>query len=517
MSFSGYQIRGDVLSTMKEAAGNYMPDYGNWRYKLAQPPPEPTTEIEVDPEPEYDESSIDFGEVTEGETIITPETVEIKKYEGRKATDGVVGEDGYEQWQKDEYDKYIAHTQKADYIPWADKPENQTIIPASESTSEGSDTRGNQHDRWEVYPKGHAKAGQEIPGTRVTKLTGDQSANPNAANPITKRGHVESPMQSRGAMPPTEQEVPQNPYADVDKFLAKQINLYDINGAVATKDIHDHVKIIMGDVKENVFFKKGKDSKETKNNKHEAATIVDSMHKSFQEDLSGDGTVDTFVQMSKENTISDSITDQEKFVFASMAHLKGVKPAIDENNHMVYPIPMPTGETFPVTNQWMTETIKKRTKPYAFATEFNKNKGAFFDAGRSGHPWDKDTIIMQNKKSIAANPDQLAALYIDKGLLHPDAFVDLTFEKEDQDEASPYTKSMGDNFSNKQFILNAIGDPETRKELEDNLADGMEKIAFATYNRGKAEYDKENKKNKPTAGMSLEEKKKFYQNSTNIA
>ena len=34
MSFSGYQIRGDVLATMKEASGNFMPDYGNWRVRL---------------------------------------------------------------------------------------------------------------------------------------------------------------------------------------------------------------------------------------------------------------------------------------------------------------------------------------------------------------------------------------------------------------------------------------------------------------------------------------------------
>ena len=37
MSFSGYQIRGDVLSSMRRAAGDYMPEYGNWRYKLNQP------------------------------------------------------------------------------------------------------------------------------------------------------------------------------------------------------------------------------------------------------------------------------------------------------------------------------------------------------------------------------------------------------------------------------------------------------------------------------------------------
>ena len=34
MSFSGYQIRCDVLSSMRRAAGDYMPEYGNWRYNI---------------------------------------------------------------------------------------------------------------------------------------------------------------------------------------------------------------------------------------------------------------------------------------------------------------------------------------------------------------------------------------------------------------------------------------------------------------------------------------------------
>ena len=506
MSFSGYQIRGDVLSTMKQAAGNYMPDYGNWRYKLAQPPPEEPEEpetppvIKIPPPPKkpptqelelWDDSETWETEGTEDEEV---EGEGRKSY--RTAYDGLTPA---EQAEYEDYDDFVDESERY----WKEHPEKYEEYLKN---SGGYTIPGEQGGEGGVKTSGYIDPNTGERVTTNTEYYGIDNPNKKLGTPNKKR----SPMQSRGAMPPTEQEVPQNPYADVDKFLAKQINLYDINGAVATKDIHDHVKIIMGDVKENVFFKKGKNSKETKNNKHEAGTIVDSMHKSFQEDLSADGTVDSFVQMHKENTISDSITDQEKYVFASMAHLKGVKPAIDENNHMVYPIPMPTGETFPVTNQWLTETIKKRTKPYGFAADFNKNKGAFFDAGRSGHPWDKDTIIMQNKKSIAANPDQLAALYIDKGLLHPDAFVDLTFEKEDQDEASPYTKSMGDNFSNKEFILNAIGDTETRKELEDNLADGMEKIAFAAYSRGKAEYDKENKKDNPTSGMSIDDKVKYY-------
>ena len=50
MSFSGYNLSGNVLASMKEAAGNYMPDYGSWRYKLREPQKKEEKE-EPDPVP----------------------------------------------------------------------------------------------------------------------------------------------------------------------------------------------------------------------------------------------------------------------------------------------------------------------------------------------------------------------------------------------------------------------------------------------------------------------------------
>ena len=124
---------------------------------------------------------------------------------------------------------------------------------------------------------------------------------------------------------------------------------------------------------------------------------------------------------------------------------------------------------------------------------------------------------MQNKKLVASNPNQLASLLLDDGLFHPDPLINLILDREDQNESSPYTSSMGADIDNQELVLNAVSDPEARKELEADIADGLEKIGFAAYSRGKAEYDKENKKDSPTAGMSLREKKAFYQNNTNIA
>jgi hypothetical protein len=39
---------------------------------------------------------------------------------------------------------------------------------------------------------------------------------------------------------------------------------------------------------------------------------------------------------------------------------------------------------------------------------------------------------------------------------------------------------------------------------------GLERIAFQSYSRGKAKHDEENRQDNPTAGMSIEEKVKYY-------
>ena len=46
MAFSGYQIPPGILATMKEAAGNYMPEYGNWRFRGRLPAEEKEKEEE---------------------------------------------------------------------------------------------------------------------------------------------------------------------------------------------------------------------------------------------------------------------------------------------------------------------------------------------------------------------------------------------------------------------------------------------------------------------------------------
>jgi len=537
MSFSGYQIRGDVLATMKQAAGNYMPEYGNWRYQLAKPPPPPPPPEEKGErddswKPPPDEIPTESGERNDAwtnpaiaeQTIVEP---------GNPYSDSGGTTYGYDNYynalragERSDKKKYTHEEAKAKVDKYREGKRSGAIKPSTNLMNDSSrallgsnpgsttliagteETSGTSHTTFDIVD------GNEV--NVVTTYTGT----PRNDKSITTSNLKRSPMKSHGKPHAPTAVGPggfKDPYAGVDKFLAKQINLLEINGSVATKDMHEHVKNIAGDIKDNVYLKKGKSNKETKSNKQEANSYMDTISKSFKEDLSKDGTVDTFYKMYKENLVSASITKQEKFILGTMMQMNNVKPMVDENKHMVYPIPMPTGETFPVTNQWLGETIEKRTKPYSTAASFSKNKGTFYEAGRAGHPWDKDSIIMQNKKLVASNPNQLASLLLDDGLFHPDPLINLILDREDQNESSPYTSSMGADIDNQELVLNAVSDPEARKELEADIADGLEKIGFAAYSRGKAEYDKENKKDSPTAGMSLREKKAFYQNNTNIA
>ena len=116
--------------------------------------------------------------------------------------------------------------------------------------------------------------------------------------------------------------------------------------------------------------------------------------------------------------------------------------------------------------------------------------------------------MQRNLRMIDNDPDKLAAFYLDRGLFHPRPFVELLLEGEDADESSPY--NSGTSLDNKQFILHALGDRDTRKELEEKFALGLTRLAYESWGRGARKYNEENKQKNPTAGMSLEEKKKYY-------
>ena len=74
MAFSGYQIPPGILATMKEAAGNYMPEYGNWRFRGTLPD-------KKKPEDDDDDDLQSSNEITKLDNIPLkpPPEIEIEK------------------------------------------------------------------------------------------------------------------------------------------------------------------------------------------------------------------------------------------------------------------------------------------------------------------------------------------------------------------------------------------------------------------------------------------------------
>ena len=242
---------------MKEAAGNYMPDYGNWRFISPPPPVEeeepeekliPPPDDEPEPIPKTEPELKTFEDEEEwGEQ--EDDTTEVIPYEGRKVKNGVVGVDGYEQWEKDEYDEYVAHTQKEDYVPYEQKPENQRTI-------KGEDNRGGVKRTGNIDPDGtYIDIKEEYHG--APKPDDHVSTLPSSASTFQKR----SPYKMDEGEPHPNTGVRPGSFADPlsgGELKAARQAIVD-RGSTASTHYHDQSKEIVKDIKANMFQKEGDD------------------------------------------------------------------------------------------------------------------------------------------------------------------------------------------------------------------------------------------------------------------
>jgi len=540
MSFSGYQIRADVLSSMRRAAGDYMPEYGNWRYKLNHPKPE-------DPDDGGGDSGggeeDDKGNVPiEGSgTTVVPAQEEITE---EVEVEGEALPTYKEAWEQNAegiqqvYENYQAYVDDMEGIEEGDDRDKERETER--------DRRGQTHMETQVVQeaveggesdwsfKGYFDPDHQL---HVDSMTGDipqsfwdeHDLDPNdpaiaqaygldqGSEDVAMKYRERSPLQSspykKGVASPYAKK---QLYDGVDRFLDSQVNKLQVNGSIATKALHKHIENIAGDIKNNLYFKPANNKKEEKANRAAASKVQQEIANSTKAALSKDGSLDIFHQNYKENLVSESMTDQEKYIMAHMLQPgPEIVPRVNENNHVAYMVPMPEGYQFPVTNQWLSETIAKRTKPFTAAQNFVESKVQFFEAGRSGQPFDHNSVMQRNIRMIDSNPDKLAAFLLDRGLFHPQPFLDLMLDAEDANEESPFNYSEGE-LDRKRFVIQALGDKETRKQFENKFATGLTHEAYNSWNRGKAIHDQENtqKTKNATANMSIEEKYNFYKNKS---
>lgn len=528
-NFSGYQVSSNVLDSMKEAAGNYMPDYGNWRYKLKQPKPEEETPPELTPpesEPTVQTDSYNNPEIkSEYYVEGTPETTESETYTYNMMYDDLIagtwsGDDGTvyspedaERMVQEARDSNIA--QFGTHNPTAEGKANNvvtTTIPGTEGHWEeiivdpggaGSITR--------TFDGDGNLISEEVEGTPLAEWNvGNVQRIEDSTIGDAYASHMNQGIAS----------MPQpyvDPFAGVDQFLSNQLSKFDETGTSAPKSFHNNVERMAHDLRDNVFFKGGENPAEVKGNESQAFSMLNSIGSSFKASVGPEGSISVLAEVVRDDLLSKSTTKQEKMLIGHLLQMDKVQPRLDDKNNVVYMVPMPAqGSAFaqgvglvqqeemmvPMTKNDIDNLITKRTVPYTVAKEFADARPSFYEAGRKNQAWDKDAVIMRNMRMIKENSktrsdasDRFASMLLDPYLFSPTPQIELIL-----DAIEP---GLSQKIDTQQFVMEAMNNDDARHELEVKFANALEKMGRESYLTGKAEYDAVMSKNKPS--MSPEE------------
>ena len=310
---SSYSINGGLLASMRKTAGDYMPEYGNWRYRVPPPEPPPPPPRE---DPEVGEEIIETGEYTP-EEVVEPTTGNsfadaCRNADGSRKPEGSTG---VAEWI-DENGK----PQKKEYLcSWDDSGDfvstgaHDYKTPGGTKTTPASDTRNGKRYTFQV------KDGVEVAGTRKEDTSYVYS-------PLDKRG---SPMKSTVAPPEGTVAPPedfQDPYEGVDEKLATAHADVETNGSISTKEMHEHVKLMAKDIK--AIGNYDADDAEAQ---QKADTALTQVSTSFTNDQGPEGAINNAYQVYDTfNSFSKAATKEVKHIFSELFQMRNVKPMVDE-------------------------------------------------------------------------------------------------------------------------------------------------------------------------------------------
>ena len=474
MSFSGYNIDGNVLQSMKEAAGNFMPDYGSWRYKVAKPKPE---EKGDDDDKKGKEEIIPVDDVPSGYVPGTPPEW---------------GEREVERYVEDEYPQYRS--------VWdSDKDGVQSKYDSYEDFVEAAEAW------WEQNPdkrrEGHYETETEryliSPGTPGYSWVGEDVAANRTYDDDSTAMKYGSPLHNNHNVAPEQ--------VNVDEIVEKGVTKAEMVGSSGSEAMNRHIKNMTLDLKNNVFLAGDKNSKE------EAHSTLRGIATHTKNAFGEDGPLAQFREAYRDNLISSTMTDQEKEIFGKMMYTDDtVRPAWDNSNkEMVYMVPMSNGQTFPVTQQWLNQTFNKRIKSYDVANEFQNSRKLIYENARAGKPDDPESRKLALRRLLEKDIDKLPSLLNDEGMFGNESLMNMYLAGQQADDASPFTSRVQD-VNNNTLVMKMMETEEGTNEIINIAVEGLAGIQAGIINRGKNEYEKHNKSQNPTAGMSFEEKYNFY-------
>ena len=150
----------------------------------------------------------------------------------------------------------------------------------------------------------------------------------------------------------------------------------------------------------------------------------------------------------------------------------------------------------------MTE---KAVTQYGFGVKVASGYSALIDAGRSGLPYDSEAVKTESRRLLKElGPNGLASVLGDKGIITDEPLI--------KHAGEAYWANA--NVDPWELIHKTMQTEEGEVNALELGVTALEQVAFNKHAMGYAEFQKENN---PTANMSLEQKKAFYQNEDNLA
>lgn len=470
---------------MKEAAGNYMPDYGSWRYKLKEPKKRPPETPPLTPPPVEPPEEVPV--VEQGEVPGTPPEYGLRYIEG---TEGKVGEaltesEEYKQEAKmsnSDWEEFLANESEAERNSRYRREVERGVRAAPEPGEPG------YYEWYQISAgtEGYTWTGEDIAENRtstgIPAATGNVPPEGVALNtPYQKT----SPMRSGLGDVHTQQRMDT---ATARGFFDNGFSKSRQVGSHGSEEMNNHIRAWATDLKSNVFLAPGDTEKSGKLNQQEAHNILKNGANHTKATFGEDSALAQFALADNEGLISSTITPEEMEVLGKMAYTdKSVRPVWDnDNKEMAYLVPMENGETFPVTNKWLEDTFNKRVINYDVVNEFMKTRSIIYENALAGKQDNPETRRLQLKRLINKHSDSLPSILNDEGLFAESSLMDMYLEGQQADPASPFTSKVKD-VNNNDLVMEMQKTEEGENALIDIVVDGLDNIQRGIVNRAHGE------------------------------
>ena len=444
-----YKISAGTLNNMKEAAGNYMPNYGNWRYRVE--PPEP--EIDNSDDDEFDEEALDVDPVDFTDEDSWGEEAKT----GNDFADNCYEADG----TRKEGHVYTSREGKQILCAW-----NEDHVSTGAHDYTTGDTRGG------VKRKGQINRKTGLQENVVDEYYGAPPPSDytvfKKTTPLKALGGVSSGSAFKSDLEVMEQQI--DPYEELMSVASSYRG--------ATSGHHDQIKQIVGEMKNN--YNNG--DKQVQAEQHVDMVKLARVNK---EEVGDEGLASTIQEIVTKDLASESLRPEEMALMSRFLDRKGVQLVQTPDGEWINLFPGGNGSMIPMSTTEMSELVAKRTTQYPIGNEFSTALGDFESHGRQGGVWHPEDIKMQNMNLIKGNPDALASCLLDKGIFGTRPLIEKI-----QEVYFPDT-----DIDLKELVYQSSQNKETYDEMVDMFAGGLERIAFERYSAGKAVHDKENSGN----------------------